>query len=100
MVGEETELKKKRFLSLCPKIRFPESFWASGTNICWLVPIFIFAPYLVVVGFYESRYHAYVQMNDLAGHNYAVIFVGDSTLALCRPSDRCRAARGPIRWIL
>lgn len=75
MVGDETELKKKkkRFLSLCPKIRFPESFWASGTNICWSVPNFIFAPYLVVVGFYESRYHAYVQMNDLAGHNYAVI---------------------------
>lgn len=71
--GRGDRIKKKRFLSLCPKIRFPESFCASGTNICWSVPNFIFAPYLVVVGFYESRYHAYVQMNDLAGHNYAVI---------------------------
>lgn len=71
MVGDETELKKRRrdFSVFVRKSDFRSHF----EHICWSVPNFIFAPYLVVVGFYESRYHAYVQMNDLAGHNYAVI---------------------------
>lgn len=74
MVGDETELKKRRrdFSVFVRKSDFRSHFERPGLTSVGRFQILSLPP-IVVVGFYESRYHAYVQMNDLAGHNYAVI---------------------------
>lgn len=74
MVGDETELKKEEEISQSLSENPISGVILSVRDYHLLVGSkFYLCPYLVVVGFYESRYHAYVQMNDLAGHNYAVI---------------------------